>query len=38
MTGDKAKAARHFMEYARILKQELGIKPQENTYKKFMLP
>ncbi|MFA7467364.1 MAG: response regulator [Desulfotomaculaceae bacterium] len=33
MTGDKAKAARHFMEYARILKQELGIKPQENIQK-----
>lgn len=30
MTGDKVKASRHFMEYSRILKEELGIKPQGN--------
>jgi len=29
MIGDNAKAAKHFMEYAKILKEELGIKPQE---------
>ncbi len=32
-TGDKAKAAKHFLEYTRILKEELGIKPQENIQK-----
>ncbi|HBV99417.1 MAG: hypothetical protein JL50_13210 [Peptococcaceae bacterium BICA1-7] len=28
-TGDKNKAVRHFMEYEKVLKEELGIKPQE---------
>jgi len=30
ITGDKNKAVRHFMEYTKILKEELGIKPGES--------
>jgi len=33
ITGNKVKAVRHFNEYARILKEELGIKPQEKIYR-----
>lgn len=32
-TGDKVKAARHYLEYSKFLKEELGIKPQENIEK-----
>jgi DNA-binding SARP family transcriptional activator len=35
VNGEKSKAVRHFNNYSRLLKDELGIKPNERIYKLF---